>query len=156
MKPNNIFQDSKILREFSNKIKVLNKLNHIVLQNLNPDIAKKCSVANFKNGILTISTVSPVFKHQLNFSKFDLLSKLRHHPELYGLKYIEIKIDLNLNNLQDQNNLNLLVEQKSKNNFYKKIRISEETSNTIQEIAKTIKNSKLSNSLARLAKKITS
>ncbi len=81
-----------ILRELVKKVEELTKLNQVVRSQLDPKLAKHCKVHSYDNGILTLSTHSPVWGHTLRFSESDLLSRLRAYPEWCGLKSIRSRV----------------------------------------------------------------
>lgn len=97
MKPQNhsmadILTISPILSQIVNKVDQLAKLNRIVHQNCDPELAKHCRVANYRDGILILTTYSSAAGHLLRFAKSDLLTALRKMPEWCHLKSIKIHV----------------------------------------------------------------
>jgi hypothetical protein len=87
-----IFTQSPALQQIVRKVEQLANLNRIIHQNLDPELATQCRVANIREGILIISTGSPALGHLLRFAKIELLETLRRHPEWCHLKAIEIQV----------------------------------------------------------------
>lgn len=86
------------------KLEQLEQIKKIIPKFLPKMLANNCIVANIRDGILTLVTNSPVWKHQLNFLKMDLLEQFRKScPLLAGLSSIEIKIDYLQEDLQKYN-----------------------------------------------------
>ena len=78
--------------EIVNKIEQLAKLNRIVHQKLDPELAKHCRVANLRDGILILTTASPTYGHLLRFEKGELLTRLRAEPAFCHLKSIQTHV----------------------------------------------------------------
>ena len=83
---------SPILSQIVNKVEQLAKLNRIVHQKCNPELRKHCRVANYRDGILILSTHSSAIGHLLRFEKSELLTALRSLPEWCHLKSIKIHV----------------------------------------------------------------
>lgn len=88
----NILNGSSAFNAILNKVGQLAKLNRIVHQHYDREITKYCRVANFRDGILVLTTPSPATGHLLRFTKSDLLSKLTQDPEWCHLKSITIHV----------------------------------------------------------------
>ena len=83
---------SPILSQIVNKVEQLAKLNRIVHQKCNPELRKHCRVANYRDGILILTTHSSAVGHLLRFEKSELLTALRSLPEWCHLKSIKIHV----------------------------------------------------------------
>lgn len=83
---------SPILSQIVHKVDQLAKLNRIVHQKCDPELAKHCRVANYRDGILVLTTNSPAMGHLLRFAKSTLLTELRSLPEWCHLKSIKIHV----------------------------------------------------------------
>ncbi|HEV2524247.1 MAG TPA: DUF721 domain-containing protein [Gammaproteobacteria bacterium] len=83
---------SPILSQIVNKVEQLAKLNRIVHQKCNPELRKHCRVANYRDGILILTTDSSAVGHLLRFEKSELLTALRSLPEWCHLKSIKIHV----------------------------------------------------------------
>lgn len=83
---------SPILSQIVNKVEQLAKLNRIVHQKCDPELRKHCRVANYRDGILILTTPSSAIGHLLRFSKSELLTTLRSLPEWCHLKSIKIHV----------------------------------------------------------------
>ena len=89
---NALLQNSQTIIKIRNKLQKLQQLNKIVTKLLPPQISCHCSVANLRDGILILTTTSPVWNHQINFLKMDLLDKLRASDTAWaGITSISIK-----------------------------------------------------------------
>lgn len=87
-----LFTTSPILSKLVKKVDQLTKLNRTILAQLDPDLAKHCRVTSCREGILTLTTSSPVWGHTLRFSEIELLSTLRSYPEWCGLKAVRTSV----------------------------------------------------------------
>lgn len=74
------------------KIEQLSKLNRIVHQKLDQELAKHCRVANLRDGILVLTTTSPTYGHRLRFEQGILLTLLRADPAFCHLKSIQTRV----------------------------------------------------------------
>ncbi len=83
---------SPILSQIVNKVEQLAKLNRIVHQKCDPELRKHCKVANYRDGILILTTHSSAVGHLLRFEKSELLTTLRSLPEWCHLKSIKIHV----------------------------------------------------------------
>lgn len=83
---------SPILSQIVHKVDQLAKLNRIVHQKCDPELRKHCRVANYRDGILILTTNSSTVGHLLRFSKSALLTALRSAPEWCHLKSIKIHV----------------------------------------------------------------
>lgn len=83
---------SPILSQIVNKVEQLAKLNRIVHQKCDPELRKHCKVANYRDGILILTTHSSAVGHLLRFEKSELLTTLRKLPEWCHLKSIKIHV----------------------------------------------------------------
>jgi hypothetical protein len=87
-----ILTTSTILSQIVNKVDQLAKLNRIVHQKCDPELRKHCKVANYRDGILILTTHSSATGHLLRFSKSELLTALRSEPAWCHLKSIKIHV----------------------------------------------------------------
>lgn len=87
-----ILATSTTLSQIVKKVDQLAKLNRAVLKKLDPTLAQQCRVANLRDGVLILTTSSPIWGHQLRFSEIELLSSLRSVPEWCALKSIKTHI----------------------------------------------------------------
>ncbi|MGD0465128.1 MAG: DUF721 domain-containing protein [Gammaproteobacteria bacterium] len=150
---NALLQNSPTITNIRNKLQQLQQLNKIVAKLLPPTISCHCSVANLRDGILILTTTSPVWNHQINFLKMDLLDKLRiSEPAWAGISSILVKTNYLIEELTTYqpdpiNNI------QNTNNNSKKFFISEKNAEIINGIA----NNEISYlPLAMALKKLTS
>ena len=54
-------------------------------------IAKNTEIQNFKNGIVTVKTVNPIWRNELIFQKEDLLNRLKKEEPELNIKEIEFR-----------------------------------------------------------------
>ncbi len=87
-----IFTTSPVLSRFVSKVEQLSKLNRAVLKKLDPTIASHCRVANLRDGILILTTHSPIWGHKLRFQGAELLSALRTEPTFCSIKSIQSQV----------------------------------------------------------------
>lgn len=87
-----ILRTSSILSQIVTKVEQLAKLNRIVHEKCDPELRKHCRVANYRDGILILTTPSSAAGHLLRFSKGELLTALRSVPEWCHLKSIKIHV----------------------------------------------------------------
>ena len=153
---NKLLQNSPIIIDVRNKLQQLQQLNKAVTNLLPPTIASNCSVANLRDGLLVLTTNSPVWRHQINFLKMDLLDQLRSSNPLWaGISAISVTIDYLIEDLDKyQKDLNLVnninIDSKTKN-----FTISLETAELMNTIAnQSINYEPLSIALKKLIKKI--
>lgn len=89
---NELFVRSPILSDLMKKVEQLTKLNLLVLEKLDPSLARHCRVLSCEDGTLVLSTSSPAWGHTLRFNEMNILSDLRGHPEWCGLKSIRTRV----------------------------------------------------------------
>ncbi len=87
-----ILTTSPILSQIVNKVEQLAKLNRIVHEKCDPKLRNHCRVANYRDGILILTTDSAAVAHWLRFEKSELLTALRSLPEWCHLKSIKIHV----------------------------------------------------------------
>ncbi len=153
---NKLLQNSPIIIDVRNKLQQLQQLNKAVANLLPPTIASNCSVANLRDGLLVLTTNSPVWRHQINFLKMDLLDQLRiSNPLWAGISAISVTIDYLIEDLdkyqKDPNPVNNInIDSKTKN-----FNISLETAELMNTIAnQSISYQPLSVALKKLIEKI--
>lgn len=93
---NNSFQDilitSPLLKTVLQKADKVTKLNQAVSKNLEPELVPYCRVANIRDGVLILTTPSPIWGHQLRFTSLSLLTTLRKEEQWCGLTSIKIHV----------------------------------------------------------------
>ena len=104
-------------------------------------------VTGYKNGVLTIATPYNEKLTLLKYTVADLIKNLRTNSYFIGL--VTIKTVINPNNPQNlyQTNKNQTL---SKTKFF----LSDQSSNTLNKLANSIKHSKLQKALLKLSKNI--
>jgi hypothetical protein len=88
----NILTTSPILSQIVRKVDQLAQLNRIVHQKLDPALKTHCRVANYRDGVLILTTNTSATGHLLRFAKGELLTALRKEPEWCHLKSIKIHV----------------------------------------------------------------
>jgi hypothetical protein len=83
---------SPTLSQIVHQVDQLAKLNRIVHQKLDSELRNHCRVANYRQGILILTTHSSAVGHLLRFAKSELLTALRSLPEWCHLKSIKIHV----------------------------------------------------------------
>jgi hypothetical protein len=84
-------ENSALQRIFA-KVRELNELNQVLMQHLEPKLAKGCMVANIYSDRLVVMAENAAVATQLRFSTPDLLPALREHPLLREIKTIECRV----------------------------------------------------------------
>lgn len=146
---NSLLQNSPIIAQLYNKLNQLEQLNKFITRFLPPILAKNCCVSNLRDGVLILTTTSPVWNHQINFLKVDLLTQLRRaSPEWAGLSSILVKTDYLAECLTTNEHNN----SKKLNNFT----ISKDNIETINNLADNqISHQPLAAALKQLANKLS-
>lgn len=158
-----LFNKYNILGKLCYKSQQLNKINKLVLQSIaeiNPDLAKFCIVANIDKNCLLIETTKSEFLTSLRFSSQEILSKLRQNPSLAQLITIKFRVNPELEMLMDinyakkhflQSKNNVLKSNTNKNahNLHAK-KLSQQTKDALNSIAKDIKSEELKLALEKL------
>lgn len=144
---NSLLQNSPIIAQLYNKLNQLEQLNKFISHFLPPMLAKNCRASNIRDGILILTTTSPVWNHQINFLKIDLLTQLRkNNAEWTGLSSILVKTDYLAECLTTKEHNS----SKKLNNFT----ISKENIEIINNLADNeISHQPLASALKQLAKK---
>ena len=160
-----LLKNSPIMGKLFHKLQQLEQIKQIIPSFLPEVIKNHCNIANLQEGVLTLVTNSPAWKHQLNFLKMDLLEQLRKSsPLLAGLSSISIKIDYLQEDLYKyHDNINeyyksLIKSNKNfnHNNHLNSISISITTAKLIENIiTQEIKHQPLLDNFRRLLTKIT-
>jgi len=118
---NTLLQTSPVISDFCVKLEQLQQLQQAISNLLPPTIANYCKVANLRNSVLVLTTNSPVWKHQLNFLKMDLLEQLRNSNTFWsGIASIVITMDYLMEDLykyQNNTKINGLNNQRKIKNF---------------------------------------
>ena len=116
-----MLQTSPVISDFCVKLEQLQQLQQAISNLLPPTIGNYCKVANLRNGVLVLTTNSPVWKHQLNFLKMDLLEQLRNSNTFWsGIASIVITMDYLMEDLykyQNNTKINGLNNQRKIKNF---------------------------------------
>lgn len=75
------------LSAIAEKTQHLQSLNHYLAQSVGDLLAQKCSVVNYKHGILTIQTVNAMMATRLNFMSAEILLNFRRDvlPDLIDI-----------------------------------------------------------------------
>ncbi len=153
-----LLKNSPIMGKLFNKLQQLEQIKQII-PNFLPEVIKNhCNIANLQEGVLTLVTNSPAWKHQLNFLKMDLLEQLRKSsPLLAGLSSISIKIDYLQEDLYKyHDNINEYYKSLIKSNIKQNIYITVNTAKLIENIiTQEIKHQPLLDTFQRLLTKIT-
>lgn len=136
-----LLQTNPELCNFVAKIEKLKQINQFFADNLDPELLDNCQVANLRDGTLVISTTSPAWNHKLRFSSLDILSALRADPRWAGLKAIDVRVDY----LPQRPNDTTSGSKKPK-------AISNNSAELIENMANTISNPQLAESLRKLSK----
>ena len=144
---NSLLQNSPIIAQLYNKLNQLEQLNKFISHFLPPMLAKNCRASNIRDGILILTTTSPVWNHQINFLKIDLLTQLRkNNPEWASLSSILVKTEYLAECLTNTEHKTL----KTIKNFT----VSKENIKAINNIADNqISHQPLASALKQLAKK---
>lgn len=87
-----IITRSPVLGQIVYKVDQLAKLNRLIIEKLDPELARHCRVANCRDGILILTTPSPSTGHLLRFSEVELLTSLRAIPDFCHLKSIKTQV----------------------------------------------------------------
>lgn len=143
---NNLLQNSPTISKLYCKLQQIQQLNNVLANLLPPLAAQNCYVSNLKEGMLILTTTSPVWNHQINFLKSDLINKLRNSsPEFAGITTIKVKTSYLLAELDNYNT------PSSTNTPPKKLNISPKSATIIRNIAeKEITHPPLANILKKL------
>ncbi len=156
---NTLLQNSPTILNIQDKLQQLQQLHNTVTNLLPPIIAKYCSVANLRDGVLILTTTSPVWNHQINFLKMDLLDKLRNSNAAWaGIASISVKTDYLPEDLmvyqQNNDHSNHKSNDKQKDRL-KNFTISTKTAKIINNIATNdINHPPLAMALKNLARKL--
>ena len=134
--------------KFTSYLDKSQKLSHfqdLLEQSLSAPMAKKCRVSNYRDAILVIETDSAAVAMRLNYMKMSIMSDLRKNglPELS-----QIKVQTNP---QAFANRSTPLSQKENNSQKKNLVLSENTANSLLEVAKSAPPS-LKEKLERLAR----
>jgi len=133
---NALLQNSPTITNIRNKLQQLKQLNKIVTKLLPPALSCHATVANLRDGILILTTTSPVWNHQINFLKMDLLDKLRiSDPAWAGISSILVKTNYIIEELAVYHPDPVKINIQNTNNNPKKISISAKNAEIINGIA---------------------
>lgn len=137
--PHALQRESQTLQMLLAKADQLNQLNQILVSCLDTPLAKHCQVANLEKNALIVITHTATWATQFRFQAPDILSKLRQHPGLHGLKHITCKI------VPEKKILSMHSEKSM-------ARLSAETAETVLEMAETIQHDQLKSIMQRIAR----
>jgi len=115
-------------------------------KNLNANFLQSTALNSFRDGILTISCTSPIAASQLKHLQVSLLSDF-HSNGFTKIKQIKIQVDHK--HAQDDHGTALHGQESTPQPSYKPLKA--DSIAAINNCKNTIKNEKLSNSLAKLA-----
>ena len=133
---NALLQNSPTITNIRNKLQQLQQLNKIVTKLLPPILSRYVSVANLRDGILILTTTSPVWNHQINFLKMDLLDKLRvSDPAWAGIGSILVKTNYLIEELAIYQPNPTEINIQNTNNNPKKNSMSAKNADIINNIA---------------------
>ena len=153
-----LLKNSPIMGKLFKKLQQLEQIKQII-PNFIPEVIKNhCKVGNLEEGVLTLVTNSPAWKHKLNFLKMDLLEQLRKSsPLLAGLSSISIKIDYLQEDLYKyHDNINEYYKSLIKSSVKTNISITVNTAKLIENIiTQEIKHQPLLDTFKKLLTKIT-
>lgn len=136
------FQNNgKDLQIFLTKLGHLNKLNQVLIDNIEPSLATHCRVVDLKENCLVLMTESAIWATHLRFHIPQLLTKLRQYPQLQTLTQIHCKV------MPVAINQRLIKSQKKP-----MPPLSPQTAKIILEITKNIKSDKLKSIMQKIAK----
>jgi len=74
------------------KVECINSLNELLMPLLDPEMARHCQVANYRQGQLIIEVENAAIATILRFQLPDILAKLRQNPRLAGIASIAFYI----------------------------------------------------------------
>lgn len=136
---------SNKLSSYAGKSQKLAHFQALFEQSISVPMAKKCRVSNYRDAIMVIETDSAAVAMRLNYMKMSILSDLRKNglPELS-----QIKVQTNP---QAFTNRTTPSSQKENNSQKKDLVLSEDTANSLLEVAKSAPPS-LREKLEKLAK----
>lgn len=146
---NNLLQNSPTISKLYYKLQQIQQLNNVLTNLLPPLAAQNCCVSNLRDGMLILTTTSPVWNHQINFLKTDLINKLRNSsPDFAGITAIKVKTSYLIEELNNYKNA-----ASTNNKSRKKLNISANSAKVIHDIAdKAITYQPLANMLKNLCK----
>lgn len=97
---NILLQSSPMMNDIRSKLQELEQLNQAVTKLLPSPMSNYCSVANFRDGVLILTTKGPTWRNQVEFSKMDLLDQLRKSNARWaGIGSIKVTIDYLIDDL---------------------------------------------------------
>jgi hypothetical protein len=85
-------QDNAVLGRLLTKIELLNHLNKIFTEQLDPQLARHCQLVNYEDKHLIVMTNNAIWATQFRFQIPQLISKLRLQPAFSDLLTVQCKI----------------------------------------------------------------
>ncbi|PAJ74118.1 RNA-binding protein [Pseudoalteromonas sp. NBT06-2] len=121
---------SNKITSYAGKNQKLSHFQVLLEESISVPMAKKCRVSNYRDAIMVIETDSAAVAMRLNYMKMSILSDLRKNglPELS-----QIKVQTNP---QAFTNRAIASKQKENNAHKKDLVLSEDTANSLLDIAK--------------------
>jgi hypothetical protein len=136
--------EGKTLSGLLKKVDQLREFNSIFAQYVEPHIATHCKIANLQNNCLIVIVDSGNWATQLRFHIPDILSKMRQHPSLQGVKAICCKTR------PDPTKEKVKIKR-----VKREIKqISQKTAKHMMQSASSIQDDKVRESLERIAKRL--
>lgn len=136
------FNASSDLQTIFSKLKELKILEDNLSLYLDPAIKKYCCVANLLENRLTLMTANASIATELRFKIPTLLKQFRSDPLLKKIQAIHLKVGSSY--FQAQKSSSSIHEKPMK-------RLSKETAQVVQQIAKSMKDKKLQDLLEKIA-----
>jgi hypothetical protein len=125
------------------KIAVLDELNRKITAYLEPHIAKYCQIGNIINHKLVLITANSSIATQIRFQANDLVQKLHQDPVFHSIKRIECIV-------RPSTSATRFTAAK-KNNM---IPLSKETAQIVHEMAQSIEDASLRETMERIARRV--
>lgn len=142
-KLNSIIGSSGILKHTQEKLAILEELNTLIQDSLNPELKAHCRVANIKKNTLILTTTSPVWKYQIRFWHYEILEAIHKDPKYKKIRAIKTKIS--------PIDHNSLIRKASKIDL-KNPTISASNAEILSNMADSISNNKLAQALKNITK----
>lgn len=134
-----VSQSNSSFKSILQHIETIKLLQLTVSQNLEPELAKHCTVINFNSDVLVIRSQHANWASRIRYKTSDILQAINKSSKLPKVKTIRV-ITSPINN--DTGEINP----------QNRISISEEISDALNAVANTTTDDKLSNCLLRLSK----
>lgn len=122
-----------------NEVQLLQHLQKILIQVLEPAVANKCWIVEFKNNKLILELENQALSTRLRFQSMELLKSLKIYAEFKDLKKIEFRVKIFSNPY--------------KREAPQPQRIPDESLEILKKTAESIEDETLRNALLRLARR---